>query len=50
MPDKKSWLGLFCFLFLSLMATELLYLKKALYEQEIAGVLDTVATNPLSNA
>lgn len=35
---------------LDLMATELLYLKKALYAQEIAGVLDTVATNPLSNA
>lgn len=35
---------------LDLMATELLFLKKALYAQEIAGVLDTVATNPLSNA
>ena len=29
MPDKKSWLGLFCFLFLSLMATELLAINTA---------------------
>jgi len=35
---------------LDLMVAELLYLKKASYAQEIAGVLDTVATNPLSNA
>jgi len=35
---------------LDLMVSGLLYLKKASYAQEIAGVLDTVATNPLSNA
>ncbi|HNT00781.1 MAG TPA: PDZ domain-containing protein, partial [Candidatus Saccharicenans sp.] len=29
MPDKKSWLGLFCFLFLTLIATELLAINTA---------------------
>lgn len=34
---------------LDAMTSELLYLKKASYAQEIAGVSDLVATNPLSN-
>lgn len=34
---------------LNSMVTELEFLKKASYAQEIAGISDTVATNPLSN-